>query len=159
MSFKSNLTDLRRRFFRSSQNQRQAILDDLRHRFIDEKQHAARFTQHAERMRYPQFRQGLLRVAEDEPKHATLLATKIKELGGWIPEVPAISSAQSNDWQCLLEDLEEERRCGADLEEEILRWQSDFPVIAETLHSIGDQERKHRDQIRAMLMRSDPQAG
>ena len=130
----------------------------LRSRYADEKQHAARFIQHAQKMQYPQFRDALLRVAADESKHADWIAAKINELGGSLPVVRKVSSVEKNSWQYLLEDLEEERRCSADLESDMLGIEGDYPDIAELLQRIDDEERQHREQIREMLMRSDPQA-
>jgi hypothetical protein len=63
------------------------VLGILRHRYVDEKQHADRFIQHAQKLHYPQFREALLRIASEELKHAGLIGEKIKELGGWLPAV------------------------------------------------------------------------
>jgi rubrerythrin len=54
--------------------------------------------------------------------------------------------------------LEEGRRCAADLQTDMLTIESDYPDMAELLRRIDEEERKHRGQIREMLMRSDPQA-
>jgi hypothetical protein len=54
--------------------------------------------------------------------------------------------------------LEEERRCAAELEEELLTIKSNYPDVIELLHRIDEEERKHQEEIRQMLMRSDPQA-
>ena len=40
----------------------------------------------------------------------------------------------------------------------MLTIESDYPDIVELLQRIDEAERKHRDEIREMLMRSDPQA-
>jgi hypothetical protein len=63
-----------------------------------------------------------------------------------------------NSWRYLLDDLEEERRCAAELETDRLAIAADHPDIGELLEHIDDDERRHRDEIRGMLMRSDPQA-
>ena len=130
----------------------------LRRLYIEESQHAARFTQQAQRMRYPQFRAKLLEIAADESKHAAWIAEKIQLLGGSLPAVPAIEPAEGNDWQFLLDGLEEHRQCAAELLEQIGRLQSDLPEIATMLQRIGDEGAKHRHDLREMLMRSDPQA-
>jgi hypothetical protein len=64
----------------------------------------------------------------------------------------------SNSWQYLLEDLEQERKCSADLETDILTIGSDYADIAGLLQRIDEKEHRHRDEIREMLMRRDPQA-
>ena len=155
---KINFPEFRRRWF-GHEGGYNTVLAVLRHRYADEKQHAARFTQHAQKMHYPQFRAALLRIASEELKHADAIAEKIKELGGWLPAVVQIPVTEKNSWRYLLEDLEEERRCAAELEEEILRIEPDYRAVVELLERIDGEERKHRDEIREMMMRSDPQGG
>ena len=158
MSVKSSLSEWWRRWFGSAREGYYAALGILRSRYADEKQHAARFVQHAQKMQYPQFRDTLLRIAADESKHAEWIAKKINELGGSLPAVVKTSAMEKNSWQYLLEDLEEERRCAADLESDMLTIETDYPDIVELFQRIDEDERKHRDEIREMLMRSDPQA-
>ena len=59
-----------RRWFGSARDGYYTALGILRSRYGDEKQHAARFVQHAQKMQYSQFRDALLRIAADESKHA-----------------------------------------------------------------------------------------
>jgi rubrerythrin len=59
----------------------------------------------------------------------------------------------------LLKDLEEEGRCAGDLMEQIRTVQSDYPDIAVLLQRISEDEKRHCDKIREMLMRSDAFAG
>ena len=158
MSFKINFSELRRRLFGSWVKRGDRVLRTLYARYIDESQHAARFRQHAEGMHYAQFRSALHRIATDELDHAELLADKIRQLGGSVPDVPITAATKKTPWGCLLEDLEEERRCGAELEQEILTSARDYADIADLLRRIEHDERTHRDEIREMLMRSDPQA-
>jgi rubrerythrin len=158
MSIKINWAEWWRRWFDASEKRYRALVNILRQRYVDEKQHAARLNQHAEKMRYPQFREALRRIAADESKHADWIAKKIQALGGMLPPVTEVRSQQKNSWQCLLEDLEEERRCSADLEDDMLAIRSDYPDVDELLGRIDEEERKHCDEIREMLMRSDPQA-
>lgn len=158
MSFMNSLSEWWRRWFGSSKDGYYTVLGILRHRYADEKQHAARFRQHAQKMQYPQFREALLRIAADESKHADWVSEKINELGGSLPAVVKIYPTERNSWQYLLDDLEEERQCAAELETEMLSVESDYPDIMELLRRIDEEERKHRDEIREMLMRSDPQA-
>jgi rubrerythrin len=158
MSFKINWSEFRRRWFGSKEGY-DTVLGILRHRYVDEKQHADRFIRHAQELHYPQFREALLRIASEELKHADAIAEKIKKLGGWLPAVLKTSpDEERNSWRCLLEDLEEERRCAAELEEETLSVESGYPDVIELLHGIEEEERRHRDEMRQMLMRSDPQA-
>jgi bacterioferritin (cytochrome b1) len=158
MSIKSKLFDSWGRWIGSEERRRNRVLRILEHRYADEKQHAERFSQHAARMQYPQFRDALFRIASEELKHADWLAEKIRHLGGRLPMIEEVSSREKNSWQYLLQDLEEERRCADELEEELLSIQSDYPSVVELLQRIDVQERQHRNELREMLMKSDPQA-
>ena len=158
MSIKSNLSEWWRRWFGSPGNEYYRVLDILRSRYADEKQHAAQFIQHAQKMQYPQFREALLRIAADESRHADWIAEKINQLGGSLPPRMKTYSTERNSWQYLLEDLEQERKCSADLETDMLAIGSDYADIVDLLQRIDEEEHKHRDEIREMLMRSDPQA-
>ena len=135
---------------------RRTALDILRQRYVDESEHAHNFNQHARQMHYPQFREMLLHIAAEEAEHAGLLAKKIIELGGKLPDVPGerAPTGQSS-WQHLLKDLNEEGHCAGELMEQIWAVSTDYPDIAMLLERISKKEREHRDEIRDMLMRSD----
>ncbi len=135
---------------------RRTALDILRQRYVDENEHAKNFTQHARQMHYPQFRERLFHIAAAEMEHAGLLAKKIIDLGGMLPEVgEEPTSTDQSSWQHLLTDLKEEGRCAGDMAEQIRAVQTDYPDIAVLLEGISKEEMKHRDEIRDMLMRSD----
>jgi rubrerythrin len=138
---------------------RRTALDILRQRYVDESEHAKEFTQHALQMHYPQFRDGLLHIAAEETEHAGLLAKKIIDLGGKLPEVTEEASTEQSSWQHLLKDLDEEGHCAGELMEQIWAVATDYPDIAMLLERISKEEKKHRDEIREMLMRSDAFAG
>ena len=139
---------------------RLTALEILRKRYVDETEHSKEFTQHAGQMHYPQFREGLLHIAAEETKHAGLLAEKIIELGGSLPEVTERRPAtDQSSWQHLLQDLDEEGHCAGELMEQIWGVAEDYPDIAMLLERISKDEKKHRDEIREMLMRSDALAG
>jgi rubrerythrin len=130
----------------------------LSERYLEKSQHMARFTQHAERMQYPQFRKKLLEIAEDEKKHLESLAEKINTLGDRLPNVPPVTEGTKNSWQYLLEDLTEEQRSAPELLEQAQSLREQFPDIAEMLERIYRDGVKHREAIRDMLMKSDPQS-
>jgi rubrerythrin len=130
----------------------------LRARYIEERQHAKRFTEQAAKMRYPQFRDKLLNMAAEETKHANWIAEKIRLLGGNLPEAPDVSIGEQNSWRYLLDDIEKERRCGDELFDQIIRIEPELPLVAQVLQRICDDEAKHRSELREMLMRSDSQA-
>ncbi len=147
-----------RKFLGLSPDGYHKALEILRERYIDESQHATRFGQHAQKMQYPQFREKLLRIAAEEKQHAGWIAEKMGTFGGQLPAVPEVAPDEKNSWQYLLADLEEERQCAAELEEEIQEIQPKLPAVAEMLERIHEDGKRHRKEIREMLMRSDPQA-
>jgi rubrerythrin len=136
----------------------QSVHEILSKRYIEERQHARRLAYHAERMQYPQFREKLAAIAADESKHSQWIAEKIRALGGTLPDVPEISLTRKNSWASLLSDLEEHRQCAAEMVMQIHSLRAEFPEVADTLQGIYNESAKHREEIRAMLMRSDPQA-
>ena len=137
---------------------RQRALEILSRHYVAESQQSRRIAYHAERMRYPQFRDKLLAISADEEKHAQWLAENIRSIGGTAPPVPEISFSDKNSWESLLVDLEEHRRCAAELLMQIHILREEFPRAADTLQRIYEDGATHRDEIRGMLMRSDPQA-
>lgn len=137
---------------------RQRALEILSQHYVEESQQSRRIAYHAEQMRYPQFRDKLRAISADEEKHARWLAENIRSIGGTPPPVPEISFSDKNSWESLLADLEEHRRCAAELLMQITMLWEEFPHVADTLQQIYDDGARHRDEIRAMLMRSDPQA-
>jgi hypothetical protein len=73
-----------------------------------------------------------------------------------VPEVPELRSTDKNSWQYLLMDLEEENRYAEHRIEQIWSNESDYADIAEFLRQINEANKKDREAIREMLMRSDP---
>ena len=156
MSLSTELAHWSRGFFGVGNEARRTALDILRRRYVDEIEHAKRFKFHAGQMHYPQFRERLLQIAAQESAHAGRIAQKIIALGGTMPEVRRESeSTKQSSWQSLLKDLDEEGHCAGELAEQIWAVQTDYPDIAALLERIAEDEKKHRDEIREMLMRSD----
>ncbi len=147
-----------RKFLGFSSDGYHKAVEILCERYIDESRHVTRFTQQAQKMHYPQFREKLLRIAEEESQHAGWIAEKIRTFGGQLPAVPEVAFDEKNSWQYLLADLEAERLCAAEIEEEIREIQPELPAVAEMLERIHKDGKRHRKEIREMLMRSDPQA-
>lgn len=142
----------------TSDADREAIIAILQRRYVREKQQAMRYRQHAERMRYPQFRATLIRLAEEEEKHAEKIADKLSALGADLPEVVSVHVAhEPNSWYYLKTDLDEEQRCAGELHEG-LSAAPEFADVIELLASIERDGSRHRAEIRDMLARSDPQA-
>ena len=52
-----------RSLFGPADEARGSAVSCLRHRYVREKQQVMRYNQHAEKMRYPQFRDALARIA------------------------------------------------------------------------------------------------
>jgi len=132
------------------------VVDILRQRYVEEMQQTERFKQHARRMHYPQYQGKLLRMATVKSKHAESIARKLFALGDKLPEVPEGRSTDENSWQSLLMALEEENRNADHLSEQLRRIGLEHPDITKFLQEISHEQKKHRDEIREMLMRSDP---
>ncbi|MBI2363763.1 MAG: hypothetical protein HYV01_01995, partial [Deltaproteobacteria bacterium] len=54
--------------------------------------------------------------------------------------------------------MEAERRCADELLDKIREIQPELPGVGEVLERMYEEGKKHRREIREMLMRSDPQA-
>jgi rubrerythrin len=141
----------------SADDGRDIAIEVLSHRYVREKQHVMRFRQHAERMQCPKFREALLRIAAKEEEHAKWIAAKIKALGGELPPVIEVRCTNESNWDYLRSDLDDERRCVAEVEEEKAVIQSLFPDIVALIDLIEDDALKHREEIREMLRQSEPQ--
>jgi len=137
---------------------RQKLLKILRDEYVDEAQDAAQFTQHAGRMSYPQLRERLLRIAAEERAHVEWLREKILALGGEIPSLLSTPKSGKNSWECLLMDLDEEKRSCAALVERMHTAEALDPEIAEGLRRMREEEKRHRHEILDMLTKSDPYA-
>ena len=149
-------SDWWRQFLGVSPGGHRHVIKILCARYVEEMQHVQRYTQHAEGMQYPQFREKLLRIAADEARHAEWLAEKIMLFGGEIPNVPPSPPTTRNSWQHLLADLEAEKHCSDDLIEVMQTVRNELPDIAAMLERIYEDSERHCSEIRDMLMRSDP---
>jgi bacterioferritin (cytochrome b1) len=130
----------------------------LSQRYVEASQAIARFKQHADRMQYPHFRDRLLTIATEKAKHSEWIAERIKLLGGRLPDVPPITVTEKTSWQYLSEDLNEEQQCSVALIEQARSLRAELPAVAEVLERIYEDSRRHRETLREMLMRSDPQS-
>jgi bacterioferritin (cytochrome b1) len=156
MAFSKNWSKWWRGFVGTSPDRDPVAIEILRQRYVEEMQAAGRFKQHAQKMQYPQFREKLLHIATDKSKHAEWIAEKIAALGGKLPEVPERRSMDETSWQSLLMALDDENRSVDRLSEQLRRLGLEHPDIAKFLQQISREQENHRDEIREMLMRSDP---
>jgi rubrerythrin len=157
MSLTETWSDTHQNWTGSAADGRDIAIRVLRRRYVREKQHVMRFRQHAERMECEKFREALLRIAAKEDEHAKWIAAKIKTLGGEPPAVIEVHCTNESTWDYLRSDLDDERRCVDEVEEEKLVIQSQFPDIVALLELIEDDAMKHREEIREMLKESEPQ--
>jgi rubrerythrin len=152
-------SDSWKRLFGSGDEAHAAVLSVLRHRYVREKQHAMRYGQHAARTDDPQVREALISMAREEEKHAESIGAKILGLGERLPDVIPIHVAkEQNIWLYLRTDLEEEERCADEMIDDLPSLRGKFPGIAALLERIDDDGKRHRAQLRDMLVRSDPQS-
>ena len=158
MTSEKTWRDWWRKFLGVSPNGYHEVIKILSSRYVEGMQHVERYTEHAEHMQYPQFREKLLRIAADEARHAEWLAEKITMFGGSIPKVPKEQTTTKNSWQYLLADLEDERQNSAELIEQMQSLRDELPDVAAMLERIYEDSQRHRSEIRDMLVRSDPQS-
>jgi len=136
---------------------RQRILEVLRDEYIDEAQDVVQFEEHARRMTYLHLRERLLRIAEEEKAHVKWLQDKIQALGGEIPQTTSTVKNGKNNWESLLMDVEEEKRDSTSMLEQLYTVvESANPEIAAGLRRILEDEKRHREEILDMLLKSDP---
>jgi bacterioferritin (cytochrome b1) len=128
----------------------------LHQRYVEEMQRLERFQRYAEKMHYPQYREKFLKMATDTSRHADRIGEKIAALGGRLPDVAERRSTDENSWRSLSMALEDESRSADRLPEQLRRIGINHPDITKFLQEISYEQKKHRDEIREMLMRSDP---
>jgi len=93
------LKDIWSWMWRALQHDRgEEVLTLLCREYLTQLKDAIQFRRHAEQMRYPLFRDTLLRIAEAEEKHAGTLKRRILALEG---EIPKISPTPEEGWNKL----------------------------------------------------------
>lgn len=145
-----------RRFLDIAPDESANVVDLLRQRYVEEIRCIERFKQHAEKMHYPQYREKFLKMAKEKSQHAEWIGAKIVALGGMLPEVAEGRSTDENSWKSLLMALEDENRSADHVTEQLRRIGHEHPEITEFLQDVSQKQKQHRDEIREMLMRSDP---
>ena len=156
MSFSKTWSEWWRRFFDLAPDESPTAVDFLRRRYVEEMQRIERFKQHAEKMHYPQYREKFQQMAKENRQHAERIGEKIVALGGRLPDVAERRSTDENSWQSLSMALDEEYRSADRLPEQLRSIESEHPGITKFLQQVSREQKKHRDEIREMLMRSDP---
>ena len=145
-----------RRFLDIGPDEAPSAIDFLRQRYVEEMQRIERFKQHAAKMHYPQYREKFLRMAQENSHHAERIGAKIVALGGALPDVAERHLTDANNWQSLATALDEENRAAERLPGQLRGIESAHPDIAKLLQQIAQEQDNHREQLRGMLMRSDP---
>jgi len=145
-----------RRFLDLAPNESATAVDFLCQRYVEEMQRIERFKQYAQKMHYPQYREKFLEIAKEKRQHAERIGEKIVALGGILSDVAEGRSTDENSWQSLLMALEDENRSADRLPEQLRRIGLEHPDIAKFLQQISREQENHRNEIRKMLMRSDP---
>ena len=156
MAFTKDGSEWWRRFLNLTTDGLCTAVDVLRQRYVEEMQLTDQLKQYARRMHYPQYQEKLLQLAGEKGKHAQWIAEKIVALGGKLPDVPERPSTDENSWQSLLMALDDEIRSADRLPEQLRRIGLEHPDITKFLQDISHEQKKYRDEIREMLMRSDP---
>ncbi|MDO8700741.1 MAG: ferritin-like domain-containing protein [Deltaproteobacteria bacterium] len=156
MAFTKDWSEWWRGFLDLAPDESATAVDLLRQRYVEEMERIDRFKQHAQKMHYPQYRGKLLEMAKEKRQHAERIGEKIVALGGKLPDVLERRSTDANSWQSLLVALEDENRSAGRLPEQLRRIGLEHPDIARLLQEISQEQNKSRDEIKDMLMRSDP---
>ncbi len=144
-------------FFSALQpEERQKLIEALREGYDHEVRDAARLVQHAERMYYPQFGQRLRQIAAEEQSHIRWLRDIILALGGSIPPVSLPQETEANNWGSLLLDLEKAKQsCREILAAMQAATHADAEIVV-GLRRIYEEEAVHREEIRDMMIKSQP---
>jgi rubrerythrin len=159
MALKDLLFASWQRFFNTLQpDHRQRLIEILRDQYVDEAKDVVQFHGHARRMTYPHFRERLLRIAEEEKAHVTWLHDTIRALGGEVPQLTVTPKNGKNSWECLRMDVEEEKQDCTALLEQLNALDPEYPEIAEGLRRIREDEKRHREELLDLLLKSDPYA-
>jgi ferritin len=156
MSFSNNWSEWWHGLIDPAREKFRKVIEILRERYVEEMQHAERFKQYARRMHYLQYQGKLLQLAMEKEQRAKWIAAKLVALGAKLPGVPEPSPTNENSWQSLKLALDDENRSADHITEQLRRLGLDYPDITAFLQEIVQEQRKHRDEIREMLMRSDP---
>ena len=139
-------------------NPRAKALKILTECYVRESRRFVRFSQHADWMEHPDFRDKLLAIAADKAKYVARIAEQIEILGGRVPDLPITSETRKTSHQHLLEDLNEEQISAGELIEQASSIHDQAPVAAEILRQLEAENGKHREALRELLVRSDAQS-
>jgi len=132
------------------------LIKILRDAYLDAVKDVTHFRQHAERLYYPHFRERLQRIIAEEQTHVQWLQEKILTLGGDLPTPAGPAKLGKNSWENLRMDLEEEKKDYDELLQGLQTAEHLDPAIAEELRRIRHEERKHREELRDLLQKSEP---
>jgi hypothetical protein len=139
-------------------NQRD-LIEILSQEYIEKSENVLKLTGYAATMIYPQFRDKLLRIANEEQASIRWLAEHITALGGQVPQTSFSPRPGKNAWERLLNALEKKKRHVSDRIDRLVQLDRIDRKIGEELRRMRQQEEIHQREIQAMMMRSDPQAG
>jgi len=138
------------------QAQRHTLMTILGEAYLDALKDVRHFRQHAERMYYPHFRQRLQQIVAEEQGHSEWLAKQLRVLGGEVPRPGPPAKLGKNSWENLRLELEEERKDYTELLPGLLTAEHFDPAIAEGLRRLRQDERKHREELLELMLKSDP---
>lgn len=159
MAFLSWLKAKVRRLSRASQGEdRHTLLKLLCDAYRHQCENVASFTHHAEHMYYPQLREHLLRVVEEEQSHLQWLAQEITKLGGTIPRSAMSPRSGTNTWENLRLDLEEEQKDDEAFLHGLRVAERCDRELADGLACLRRDEPHHRQQLLDLWHKSEPDA-
>lgn len=133
--------------------QRRRVLNILQYHYLEELRLATQFMKHAEKALYPQYRQRLEKLSEEDRRHAELLRERILALGGQLPPPPQSVEEAGTQWELVVKDLQAEKDLRQRLLDDAYAIDQDDPETARLLLDIRTQEKEHRDALTDMLMK------
>ncbi len=139
-----------------------ALLEALQHDYLEEQQVSEVLERESERIPYAHLRQKLLEIAAREKQHAELLAAKIQELNGRVPERAQARKAERESQSDLttldlLTMLQEEKEESIEyLKTAHLAKEAGKAEWSGLLQQIAEEERQHRRELIDVLTRLNP---
>lgn len=144
-----------------SQGERQ-LLEALQRDYREEQAIAELLEKESKRIPYVHLRKKLMEIAESEKRHASQLREKIEALGGEVPEhAQTVREKRAQyDFSTTLDFLrlleEEKNEYVEYLETAHLAEDLGHKALRDLLMTIGEEERKHRQELIDIITRLNP---
>jgi bacterioferritin (cytochrome b1) len=132
-----------------------SLIDDYR----EEMRMIHQLQDHAQRAPYPQMAEKLQALAEEERKQAETLKERISSLGGSVDQEALETKSGWNHWERLMVDLDDERTQRTRYQDQAILSGIEALDLREQLLEFAQEEARHINVLRDLILRSDPHAG